>query len=176
MKILVDTREQQPLTFERFTGVTVERGALPTGDYSLPGFESSIACERKELNDLIACLQGVNRERFERELARGSRMSHFSVLVEGTLEDIGHGRYRSNMKPKAALQSIFAFMIRHRVPFLFCGSRRGAEYVCHSLLSKFLVEMERKNNASSQIIKDHLDGLQRRRCQLCAQRQTARGL
>jgi len=69
------------------------------------------------------------------------------VLVEATLEDIGHGRYRSNMKPKAALQSIFAFMIRYRVAFLFCGSRRGGEYVCHSLLSKFLYEMERKNDA-----------------------------
>jgi ERCC4-type nuclease len=152
MKILVDTREQQPFTFERFPGVVVERGTLPTGDYSLPGFESSIACERKELNDLIGCLQGVNRDRFERELQRGSGMSHFSVVVEATLEDIGHGRYRSQMRPKAALQSIFAFMIRYRVPFLFCGSRRGAEYVCHSLLSKFLYEQERNNDAETRMV------------------------
>lgn len=148
MKIIIDNREQLPFTFERFTGVVIERGTLPTGDYSLPGHESRIACERKEVSDLIACLQGGNRERFERELARGSCMVHFAVLVEATLEDIGHGRYRSNMKPKAALQSIFAFMIRYRVPFLFCGNRNGAEYVCHSLLSKFLYELEL--NASTQ--------------------------
>ncbi len=143
MVVLVDTREQHPFTFERYPDVTVEHGSLPSGDYSTAGFESVIAFERKELDDLIACLQGKNRDRFERELARGSGMPHFAVLVEATLEDIGHGRYRSNMKTKAALQSIFAFMIRYRVPFLFCGSRRGAEYVCHSLLSKFMVELER---------------------------------
>lgn len=149
MIILIDTREQLPFTFSRFPGVTVERGTLPTGDYSLPGFESEIAIERKELNDLIACLQGGNRERFERELQRGAGMSHFSVLVEAALEDIGRGRYRSEMKPQAALQSIFAFMIWHRVAVLFCGSRRGAEYVCHSLLSKFLREIEVRSEVES---------------------------
>ena len=113
MIIIIDTREQLPFTFERFPDVAVESGALSTGDYSLAGFESVIACERKELNDLIACLQNGNRERFEKELARGAALHRFCVLVEASLEDISRHRYKSQMEPKAALQSIFAFQIRY---------------------------------------------------------------
>jgi len=48
------------------------------------------------------------------------------------------------MEPKAALQSIFAFQIRYGTAFLFCGNRTGAEYACHSLLSKYLYELQRR--------------------------------
>lgn len=144
MIIQIDTREQQPFTFSAWPDVEVTRATLPTGDYSLAGFESVIACERKELNDLIACLQNGNRERFERELARGAALHRFCVLVEGTLEDIKNGRYRSQMKPTAALQSLFAFQIRYGTAFLFCGNRAGAEYACYSLLAKYLQEIEKR--------------------------------
>jgi DNA excision repair protein ERCC-4 len=143
MIILTDTREQQPFTFTSWPDVAIERGTLATGDYSLAGFESVIACERKELNDLIACLQNGNRERFEKELARGAALHHFCVLVEASLEDISRHRYRSQMEPKAALQSLFAFQIRYGTAFLFCGNRAGAEYACYSLLSKYLYELQR---------------------------------
>ncbi len=143
MIVIVDTREQTPFDFGRFPDVETRRDTLPTGDYSLAGFESVVACERKELNDLIACLQNGNRERFERELARGSALHRFCVLVEGTLEDISRHHYRSQMKPAAALQSIFAFQIRYGTAFLFCGNRAGAEYACYSLLAKYLYELKR---------------------------------
>jgi ERCC4-type nuclease len=143
MIVIIDTREQAPFSFGRFPDVQVERATLPTGDYSLAGFESVIACERKEVNDLIACLQNGNRDRFERELSRGVALHRFSVLVEATLEDISHHRYRSEMNPKAALQSLFAFQVRYGTAFLFCGNRAGAEYSCYSLLSKYLYEVQR---------------------------------
>ena len=65
MKLLIDTREQKPFSFERYQ-VEIERATLPAGDYSLPGFEQCVAIERKELNDLIGCLC-TGRERFERD-------------------------------------------------------------------------------------------------------------
>ena len=143
MIVIVDTREQAPFDFGQFPDVEVTRGTLTTGDYSLAGFESVIACERKELNDLIACLQNGNRERFEKELARGAALHRFCVLVEASLEDISRHRYRSQMNPKAALQSLFAFQIRYGTAFLFCGNRAGAEYACYSLLAKYLYELQR---------------------------------
>jgi ERCC4-type nuclease len=79
VRILIDTREQAPFTFERFHAHT-ERLTLPTGDYSLPGFTDRIEIERKELNDLIACLMNDNRERFERELARAQHYELFCVV------------------------------------------------------------------------------------------------
>lgn len=52
MKILCDTREQAPYTFDRYQGVTVERAALQTCDYSLAGLHDHIGLERKSLDDL----------------------------------------------------------------------------------------------------------------------------
>ena len=141
LKILIDTREQAPYAFTNYN-CTTERATLPTGDYSLPGFESLAAIERKSADDLIGCLKGSDRARFERELARLRTYDLAAVVVEASLTDISRGRYRSQMTPHAVLQSVTAFMVRHRVPFLFCGSREGAEYMTYSLLSKYSREIE----------------------------------
>jgi DNA excision repair protein ERCC-4 len=148
MKILVDTREQAPYFFQGFACET-EPATLETGDYSLPGFEDRVGVERKELNDLINCLMGENRTRFEKELRRLSRFDLAAVVVESTFEDIFLARYKSEMKPQAALQSIFAFQVRHGVAFMFCGNRRGGEYVVHALLSKYFYEIEQRFKQAS---------------------------
>jgi hypothetical protein len=91
VKIIIDTREQAPFEVTRFPNVETERGTLATGDYSLPGFEDCVAIERKSLDDLIACLQGSNRERFERELQRARHYNLFAVVVEASLDDVRSG-------------------------------------------------------------------------------------
>jgi ERCC4-type nuclease len=143
LRIIIDTREQAPYNFERWQVVT-ERAGLPTGDYSLPGFTDRAAIERKSLDDLIGCLMGKDRQRFERELSRGRAYDLFAVVVESDLQAVAYGRYKSQMKPEAALQSIAAFYIRYGVPFMFCGSRYGAEYMTYSLLSKYVYEIEKR--------------------------------
>jgi len=140
VRILIDSREQLPFTFSRYEAAT-EVVALPVGDYSLPGFQDRAAIERKSLEDLISCLMNSNRERFEKELARGRFFDLFCVVVEATLADISQGRYRSEMKVHSALQSIITFQVRYRVPFIWAGNRAGAEYMTYSLLAKFLREI-----------------------------------
>lgn len=83
MRVIVDSREQAPFPFRgpRYEGVTVEVGTLSVGDYSLAGLADKVAVERKELSDLVACL-GRERERFERELARGAALDAFCVVVD----------------------------------------------------------------------------------------------
>lgn len=142
MRILIDTREQQPFSFTRYE-VATEPATLPVGDYSLPGFEDRGAVERKSLNDLVGCLMGKDRDRdrFERELARGRHYDLFAMVVEANLADVSQGRYRSDMKPQAALQSIIAFQVRYRLSIVWAGSREGAEYMTYSLLAKYLREI-----------------------------------
>lgn len=124
--------------------MTPETATLPVGDYSLPGFEDRAAVERKSLNDLVGCLMGKERSRFERELARGRHYDLFAVVLEASLGDVSRGRYRSDMKPQSVLQSIITFQVRYRVPFMWCGSRAGAEYMTHGLLLKYLRELEER--------------------------------
>lgn len=148
MRILIDTRERLPFTFKGY-GVHPEPATLPTGDYSLPGFEDRIAIERKSLNDLVGCLMGEGRDRFEKELARARHYDLFAVVVEATLADVSQGRYRSEMKAHSALQSIITFQVRYRVPFVWAGNRAGAEYVTYSLLSKYLREIEERHKQAT---------------------------
>lgn len=139
MKIIVDSREQAPFLFAgpRYAGTVVGTGTLATGDYSLAGMENVVAVERKSLDDLVGCLTS-GRERFERELVRARGLDSFAVVVEASWDDLASGTFRSRMNPHAACQSVLAFQVRYRIPFLFCGSRPGAEYVCWSLLRQCL--------------------------------------
>ncbi|MGO9174674.1 MAG: ERCC4 domain-containing protein [Desulfobaccales bacterium] len=84
MRILIDTREQAPFTFQGYQAAP-ETATLPVGDYSLPGFQDRVSIERKSLEDLIGCLMNSNRDRFERELARGHCYELFAVVVEANL-------------------------------------------------------------------------------------------
>ena len=137
--ILVDQREGLPYTFQhpRYAGVLVKPGSLKTGDYSLDGYEGQAAVERKELGDLIACLMGENRARFERELERGVQLLAFMVVVEAPWVSVVKGDYTSNMRPHSACQSILAFAQRYRVTFHFAGTRAAAEYCTWGFLRQF---------------------------------------
>ena len=139
LAIVVDSREQQPFTFAGSTvyaGTTVTAGTLATGDYSLKGLESLVAVERKSLPDLVGCL-GNGRERFVRELERGRGLEAFCVVCEGTWQELAQGHYRGMLRPHSACQSVAAFMARFGIPFLFAGSRAGAEYVAWSFLRQY---------------------------------------
>ena len=145
MKIIVDSREQNPLDFSKYDCV-VEVGSLVTGDYSLHGLESMIALERKSLPDLVASLSS-GRDRFERELQRGSGLDHFAVIIEGSMEDVRAHNYRSQMAPHAVLQSVIAFQVRHGTPFVWAGCPAGAAYAVFWTLQKYLREAEKRLKA-----------------------------
>lgn len=153
MKIIIDTREQEPFSFKgkTYTDVQVTRGCLPTGDYSLAGLTDRVAIERKSLADLVACL-GRERERFERELIRGQGLECFVVVVEANWQELELGQYRSLLNPHAACQSVAAFTARYKIPFLFAGTHKGAEYLTWSLLKQYLDGASRRLRA---IVKAH---------------------
>jgi hypothetical protein len=153
MKIIVDSREQAPFAFShaKYAGTVVEAGTLDTGDYSLAGLVDRVAVERKSLPDLVVCL-GRERERFERELQRAAALDSFCVVIEAAWGELAGGKYRSQMNPHSACQSVLAFACRYRVPFLFAGSRAGAEYACWGFLRQYL-EGARKRWGS--IVKAH---------------------
>lgn len=65
--VVVDTREQEPYTFESACTEVVRR-ALPA-DYSVEGHEDSVAVERKTLEDFVSTVIR-SRKRFTRELRR----------------------------------------------------------------------------------------------------------
>jgi len=126
---IIDSREQKPY---RFQGEAVV-ASLKTGDYSLLGLEGVAAVERKELSDFIGCVT-FERSRFERELDRASSFWRFWVVIEGTLDQIERGQYRSKVNPESVLGSIAAWETRFNVRFCFAGNRQTGERTAARLL------------------------------------------
>lgn len=136
--VVVDTREVLPYTFQ----TPSVRGTLKTGDYSLVDFEDKISIERKEKNDLIGCLSS-GRDRFKRELVRGTKLGYFALVVEASLSDIVTGNYRSRMNPKSVVQSLISFSVKYRLPIFFADNRLYAQRLTESLLLKFYREIKK---------------------------------
>ena len=159
MRILIDSREQLPFAFsgKGFEDVTTEAGSLATGDYSLAGLADMVAVERKSLDDLAQCL-GRERERFERELVRARGLDAFAVVVEGGFDDLAHGRYKSKLNPHSACQSVLAFSARWGIPFLFAGSRAGAEYATAGFLRQYLNGCKARLKAIEKVAQDGAEG------------------
>ena len=140
INIVIDTREQLPYKFE----TPSEVGTIPIGDYSIQGLEDCISIERKELNDLIACLT-TDRGRFEKELFKAKALDYFAIVVEASLSDLANGNYRSQMNSKSAIQSLIAFSVRYRLPVWLAGSRQCGQRLTESLLLKYAREIEKKH-------------------------------
>lgn len=145
MRIVVDSREQAPFHFQGYDA-EVTLGTLQAGDYSLCGLESLVAVERKSLPDLVACLSR-ERDRFERELERLRGFESAAVVVESPMSALAHGEYRSALNPKAAYESVVAFMCRYRLTFYFAQDRRGAERFTFSFLRHYWRTVERRYQA-----------------------------
>src|SRR5262245_32131111 len=81
--VVIDSDEKLPYTFlgiksdaragGRVLAVPLMRRGLRTGDYSLRGYESRVAVERKSPQDLYGTIGG-RRACFQRELARLNEM------------------------------------------------------------------------------------------------------
>ena len=113
---IIDTREQTPLVFQT---IKSEVGTLQTGDYSIRGAEELFSVERKSVSDLVGCVTGDNRERFERELHRLRGFWFARILIVGSELEIASHRYRSGINPKSVLHTLWAFEVRYRVPVVF---------------------------------------------------------
>jgi ERCC4-type nuclease len=133
--VVVDTREQEPYAFDP-AHVTCVRRALPVGDYSLDGYESAIAIERKSLEDFVASTITA-RARFRRELRGLGEYDLGCVVVEGSLEDILARRYRSGAHPNAVVGAALSIIVDHGVPVFFCGDRQIACRFVEGLLCRY---------------------------------------
>ncbi len=133
--VIVDTREQKPFKFPDH--IRVSKKGLRTGDYSVQGYESRIAIERKSLIDLYGVI-GHGRERFVRELERLAEFEVAAVVIEASwYEIIRRPPSRSEISPKAVIGSMEAWEQRYGIPFHAYGSRALAARLTLRKLERF---------------------------------------
>lgn len=149
--VLIDQREKLPYSFEGLHAdakqgnrpliVPARTVHLATGDYTIEGYESRIAIERKGgqggLADLFSTL-GQERDRFVRELERLAQMEWAAVVVEASWADVLHGAPFSQLNPKTVFRSIIAWQQRYRrVHWAMAGDRQLAEVMTFRMLERW---------------------------------------
>ncbi len=144
---IVDTREQNPLSFRRFKGwfARVKHKALPLGDYSVEGMEDSCVVERKDLADLIQSFT-TNRAVFVKRLRRMSELPHSLLVVTAPLSEIKSEYTYRGPNPNRITQSLIATLAGLRVPFICTETHElGEEIVASYLYQIFLYDWLDKN-------------------------------
>jgi ERCC4-type nuclease len=144
---IIDTREQNPLSFRRFRGwfARIEYRALPLGDYSVEGMESSCVVERKDLADLIQSFT-TNRAVFVKRLRRMSRLPHSLLVVTAPLSEIESEYPYRAANPNRITQSLIAVLAGLRLPFICTESHElGEEIVASYLYQTFLYDWLDRN-------------------------------
>jgi ERCC4-type nuclease len=144
---IVDTREQNPLSFRRFKGwfAGIENRALPLGDYSVSGMEDSCVVERKDLADLV-CSFSNNRTVFVARLQKMSKLPHSLLVVTAPLSQVKSAYPYRRVNPNQITQSLVAVLAGLRVPFICTETHELAEEMVASYLYQtFLYDWLERN-------------------------------
>ena len=133
LKIIVDTREQQPLTFAQFEHVETGRDTLGAGDYTIvgqdmPGDDFSVIVERKKDAKELAHNLGKGWDRFLREAEILATYKVRQIVVCGP--DNFHYLYdrgMTKMHPSFCYKRLTTLLVDYNISTIFLPTRELAE-------------------------------------------------
>lgn len=146
MRLIIDTREQNPLQFSRCRSITeylVKK--LDVGDYSMEGYEDKIAIEKKTVLDLFSTL-GKGHSRFKKELERAQELDYFALVIEESYNNIRTktfpNSFRTKMMGYVVTKLLHTMMIKYNVHVMFAKDKWEAA----RMVEQTLLAYERLNN------------------------------
>lgn len=157
LTILVDTREQDPLT-EWPEGTTTERATLDTGDYSIKGFETSFAIERKSLLDLAGTMLGGYEgnprkppRRFNLELERMRHYGLAAIIVTATPAEVITFRHHCGKDAHGALWHFgCAVFATYGIPVFLLSDRTTAAKWIADLAAHYVYARRKKYHSRAE--------------------------
>lgn len=148
LKIIIDTREQQPWEFSHC--VTASR-KLDTGDYSIEGYEHLLCIERKKSVGEIA--NNIVEKRFKDVIERMQTYKYAFFIMEFSMDDVLNYPIGSNVPKKMwdklrvtssfILKVLLEIQLKHNIKIVFCGDASNASKVAQSLMTK-VYELEQQ--------------------------------
>lgn len=150
--IIIDTREQQPWSFDNFA---TAHKKLDTGDYSIEGLEDILCIERKKSSSEFA--NNIVESRFKDVVMRMSQLKYSFLLLEFNLHDlliypIGSTVPKKmwdkiKISPAFLMKHILELEINHNIKVHFCGNAANAEKLAEYILKKVhYIEKYRSKN------------------------------
>ena len=146
--VLESNAEQLPWTFQgivisrRQWIVKRKRQHMKTADYSVEGYESFLAIERKSATDLVGSVTAGHSplEREHERMAGIIQAGGFACLVcEGSLSEIDEELRRDGRHGAAEtlMSCVASWPMKFKTPWFFAGDRRRAELLAFRLLWKW---------------------------------------
>ena len=116
-------------------------GTLNVGDYSIEGYESKLAVERKSLADLYGTL-GKGHKRFKAELERSQSFDYFAIVIEGSYSHCKNksfpGAFYSKMQGYVITKILWTIHMKYKVPFFFTNTRAESRTVIKDMFDGYL--------------------------------------
>ena len=156
--IVVDTREQNPFSFARYSSwfSGIEKKPLGIGDYSIAGLEDTCVVERKDLSDLARSFH-MERPVFVARLRRMSAFPDRLLVITAALSQVKSRYEHSPANPNQITQSLVATLAGLRVPFLCVETHElGEEIVASYLYQVHLYHWLESNGHSRRLSDDDL--------------------
>lgn len=152
MVILIDSREQKPLTFHFPFVEYVRCEKLDVGDYGClfkDGTECSTYFERKSMSDLFGTMTW-GYERFRKEILRAKESNkNIIILIESNILSIFKGTKHSKVDGISIFRKLMTLYIKYGLHFHCCNSREEMElYIYHyyeSIGKKNIIDLKDKN-------------------------------
>jgi ERCC4-type nuclease len=157
MTILVDTREKRNEHIIKYldsNNLHWTKETLNVGDYSfmIPAdnslgivrdmyFNNLFVIERKAGLDELSNNFTKDRDRFQAEFYRGSHRKIVLLVEDATLNDMISHKYRSQLKEKAFIASLFSFQHRFNLNINFIDKVNAGLYIymsCYYYLNEYL--------------------------------------
>ena len=139
--IIIDTREQQPWSFEHYATANKK---LDTGDYSIEGLEHLLGIERKKSISEFA--NNITESRFKDVVMRMSQLKYSFLLLEFDLKDVLIYPVGSTVpkkmwdkikiSPAFLIKHLLELQLNHNIKVIFCGSSSNAEKIAEHILKK----------------------------------------
>jgi ERCC4-type nuclease len=139
--IIVDTREQQPWSFDHHITASEK---LDTGDYSVRGIENILCVERKKSVGEVAT--NITEKRFKDVVGRMSQFKYAFLLLEFSMDQLLSYPVGSNVprrmwdkikiSPNFILKHLVELQVFFNIKVLFCGSASNGEKMALSIMKK----------------------------------------
>ena len=133
--IIVDTAEkdiQGILDYFEQNKIAYVRKKLNFADYATPN--GNVYIERKRVGELAGNLTGTDKLRFEKEFIRANKArAELIVMIEGSLQDIQSGNYRSTLSPADYLNRIKTWQSHFMFQVAFVKKEDAGRFIYQKL-------------------------------------------
>lgn len=120
MQIIIDTREQKPLSFPGYDKIYRK---LDEGDYNIAELEDHIVIERKSITDFYGSII-QDHARFKKEILRSKEKNKkFYIFLEGSISDVLDYCRERELNPRTMGKILITMAKRYNILIIECETR-----------------------------------------------------